>query len=89
MKIIRITALWCMSCLSMKRTWKKVFKDIENLEIEDLDFDEDNDLVKKLNVGKILPELIVYKNDIEIMRITGEKTKKEMQRIISELNEKS
>ena len=83
MKIIRITALWCMSCLSMKRTWKKVFKDIENLEIEDLDFDEDNDLVKKL------PELIVYKNDIEIMRITGEKTKKEMQRIISELNEKS
>ncbi|XFA99192.1 thioredoxin family protein [Candidatus Izemoplasma sp. B36] len=89
MKIVRVTALWCMSCLSMKRTWKKVFSDIENLEINDLDFDEDHDLVKKLNIGKILPELIVYKNDIEIMRIIGEKTKKEMQRIISELNEKS
>lgn len=89
MKIVRVTALWCMSCLTMKRTWKKVFSDIENLEIKDLDYDEDHDLVKKLNIGNILPELIVYKNDIEIMRIIGEKTKKEMQRIFSELNEKS
>ena len=31
MKIIRVTAMWCMSCLAMKRTWKKVFKEIPDL----------------------------------------------------------
>lgn len=87
MKIIRVTALWCMSCLTMKKTWKKVLNNIPNLEILDYDYDFDSETVKELHIGKILPELIVYKNNQEITRIIGEKSKKEMETIFEELDE--
>ena len=88
MKIYRITAMWCMSCLAMKKIWKNVFKDIEDLQIIDIDYDESKELIETLKVGKILPELIVYKGNKEI-RIVGEKTKKEMYQILEGLNEKT
>jgi thioredoxin 1 len=89
MKIVRITAMWCMSCLAMKKTWKKVFSQYPEIEIVDLDYDFNEDEVKQYNVGKTLPELIVYKNGQEIIRIIGEKSKKELEAIIEELNEKN
>ncbi len=85
MKIIRITALWCMSCLSMKKTWRKTFKDYPDIEIVDYDFDIDKEKIQKYNIGKILPELIVYINNQEVRRIIGEKTYKEFKKIIEEL----
>ena len=89
MKIIRVTAMWCMSCLAMKKTWKKVFNQVPDLEIIDLDYDSDNEKIKTLNIGGILPELIFYKNNIEVERIIGEKSKKEMFRILEEINEEN
>ncbi|OQX94146.1 MAG: hypothetical protein B6I17_00375 [Tenericutes bacterium 4572_104] len=89
MKIIRITAMWCMSCLAMKKTWKKTFKDYKDIEIIDYDFDIDKEKIQKYNVGKVLPELIVYINDLEVKRIVGEKTYKEFKKIIEELHEKN
>jgi len=89
MKIIRITAMWCMSCLAMKKTWKKTFKDYKDIEIIDYDFDIDKEKIQKYNVGKVLPELIVYINDLEVKRIVGEKTYKEFKKTIEELHEKN
>jgi thiol-disulfide isomerase/thioredoxin len=89
MKIIRITAMWCMSCLSMKKTWNKALKNYPDIEVIDLDYDFNEEEVKKYNVGKILPELIVFNNGIEIERIIGEKSSKEMQKILEVLNEKN
>ncbi len=89
MKIIRITALWCMSCLAMKKIWKLVFDSREDIEIIDYDYDMDFEKIQKLNVGKILPELIVYKNDVEVLRIIGEKSYKKLAAIIKELDEKN
>lgn len=89
MRIVRVTALWCMSCLSMKKTWKKALKDYPNIEIEDLDFDFDEAKVKKYNIGKTLPELIVFNDGLEVKRIIGEKTLKEMKTILEVLNEKN
>jgi len=63
MKIVRITALWCVSCLVMQKTWKKVFSEIDDVEIIDFDYDEDFEKIKELNVGKTLPVLIVYSNN--------------------------
>lgn len=87
MKIVRITAMWCMSCLAMKKTWKKAFKDYPEIEIIDLDYDFNSDEVKPYEVGKILPVLIIYKNGEEVQRIIGEKSLKEMNSIIEVLNE--
>ncbi|MBI9010023.1 MAG: thioredoxin family protein [Tenericutes bacterium] len=89
MKIVRITAMWCMSCLSMKKTWKKALKEYPNIDIIDLDFDFNEEEVKKYNVGKTLPELIVFNDGVEIKRIVGEKTLKEMNQILEVLNEKN
>lgn len=88
MKIIRVTAIWCMSCLSMKRTWKKVFEKYPELEIIDLDYDTSKEEVQTYNIGKILPELIVFKDNKEVKRIIGETSKKELNQIIEVLHEK-
>ena len=88
MKIIRITAMWCMSCLAMKKTWKKTFKDYPEIEIIDFDYDFNQEEVKQYAVGKILPVLIVFRDNQEINRIVGEKSLKDMKNIIEGLNER-
>lgn len=88
MIIVRVTAMWCMSCLSMKKTWKKVFSEYKNLKVIDLDFDFNSEEVKKYNVGSILPELIFFDNEgNEIKRIVGEKSKKEMYKLLEDVDE--
>lgn len=54
MKVIRISAMWCMSCLLMRPRWDKVFSD-KNFEIIDYDYDLDHDQIVKYEVGKIIP----------------------------------
>ncbi len=89
MKIVKVTAMWCMSCLSMKKVWRKVFKEYTDLEIVDLDYDFNEEEVKQYNVGAILPELIIFKDGKEIKRIIGEKNKSELFAIMGELNEEN
>ncbi len=89
MKIVRITAMWCMSCLSMKKVWKKALKEYSDIEVLDLDFDFNSEEVKNYNVGKTLPELIVFNDGLEIKRIVGEKSLKDMKEILEVLNEKN
>ncbi len=88
MKIVRVTALWCMSCLAMKRVWRKVFSEYPDIEIVDLDYDEDREEVDKLAVTGTLPVVIIFKDDKELARVAGEKTKKQMVEILEGLNEK-
>lgn len=93
MKIIRINAIWCPGCLVMRPVWNKIQTKYPTINFEDLDFDFDEELVKKWNVGNILPVAIVVDNsNNEISRIIGEKNKKELTNIIEailgESNEK-
>jgi hypothetical protein len=73
----------------MKKTWKKALKDYPDIEVIDLDFDFNELEVKEYNIGKTLPELIVFKDNCEIKRIIGEKSLKEMKTILEVLNEKN
>ena len=59
MKIIRITALWCMSCLVMNERLNKLKKEF-NLQFEDYDFDYDE--IGQFNVGNTLPVMIILNN---------------------------
>ena len=82
MKIIKITASWCPSCLIMNQVIDDIVSKY-NLEMIGLDFDLDQDEVEKYNVDTILPVLIkMDDNNNEISRIKGEHSKKEIEAFI-------
>lgn len=71
MKIIKISAIWCGACLIMNKVWNKLKEDYIFEDIE-LDYDMDEDEVKKYNPGDNIPVFIIYDGDREVTRITGE-----------------
>lgn len=83
MKIIKVTAMWCMSCLVMQRVYEKAFKDY-SFDVIDYDFDEDKDKLGDLNIGKTLPVIILFKGDVEVGRVIGEKSLKELKKHLEE-----
>lgn len=87
MKIVRVTASWCMSCLVMKKVWKNVFQNYPDIKIVDYDYDFDSEQIQTYHIGKILPELIVFDDGVEVTRIIGEKSKKQMLEILEGLHE--
>jgi thiol-disulfide isomerase/thioredoxin len=60
----------------MNKIWNEVKNEYPDIEIIKYDYDMDNDIVKELNVGDLLPVTIFYNNDQEITRLIGEKNKK-------------
>ena len=81
MKIIKISAVWCGSCIKMKKIWNEIEKEY-NLDTINLDYDFDEDEVKKYNVGDILPVSIFFDGENELERLIGEKTKEEIKGVI-------
>lgn len=77
-KIIIISALWCPSCLIMYKRFDDALKEYVDYKVTRLDYDLNAVEVSKLNPGKILPILIFMKDDIELGRIKGEKSTKEI-----------
>ncbi len=71
-KLIIVSAVWCPSCLVLKKNLKKVNEEY-NIDYKLLDYDLDEDEVQELNVGDKLP-VIIY-ND---KRLIGEKTYEEL-----------
>ena len=78
MKIVKINAMWCPGCLISKSIWNEIESVYSNHEYISLDYDLDEEEVNKYNVGDILPVVIIIKDGIELKRIIGEKTKKEI-----------
>ena len=70
MKIVKISAIWCGACLIMNKVWNKL-KD-KDIELIELDYDMDEEEVKKYNPGDILPIFIVFDGEKEVLRLTGE-----------------
>lgn len=71
MKIVKISAIWCGACLMMNKVWNKL-KDNKDIELIELDYDMDEEEVKSYDPGDKLPVFIVYDNDKEVLRLTGE-----------------
>ena len=83
MKIIKIGAVWCPGCLIMKKIWKNILNDYSDLNITELDYDMDANLVNEYNPGKILPVVIFLDNDgHELERLVGEKAEEDLRKII-------
>lgn len=78
MKLIKITASWCMSCIIMNDTLDNVLKDVFLEDIISYDYDMDNNVIDKYHVGVVLPVYILVNNDREVRRIVGEKSRQEL-----------
>mgnify|MGYP003571369984 CR=1 FL=1 len=81
MKIVRIGASWCSSCLIMKSRFQDVIKDYDNIEIINYDYDFDEDKVEEYQVGDVLPVYIRLDNN---KRIIGEKNKEEIEAFLGD-----
>ena len=81
MKLIKFSALWCPSCLIMNGRVNKIV-DEYNLEYIEYDYDIDEAKVEEYKVGDILPVIIIENNNKEVIRIIGEKSEKELKRIL-------
>ena len=78
MEVIRISAVWCSSCLVMKSRVNEVAGEL-NIKITDYDYDIDSDMIDKYDVSDILP--VIIKGD---KRLVGEHTKKEIRKFLSD-----
>ena len=78
MEVIRISAIWCSSCLVMKSRFNEVASEL-NIKVIDYDYDIDDDMVDKYNVSDILP--VYIKGD---KRLVGEHTKEEIRKFLSD-----
>ena len=86
MKIVKISAIWCGACLIMNKVWNNLKEKYEFEDVE-LDYDMDEEEVKKYNPGEILPVFIVFDKDKEILRMTGEFKLEEIVEKIKEVGE--
>ena len=86
MKVVKINAVWCSGCLIMNKRWNNILKS-KTIETINLDYDMDEEEVKKYNVGDILPVFIFYKEDNEVVRVVGEKSEEELLKIIEEIGD--
>lgn len=78
MKVIKINAMWCPGCLISKNIWNEIESIYPNHEYVTLDYDLDEEIVEKYNIGDVLPVVIIEDEEKEIKRIIGEKSKKEI-----------
>ena len=67
-EIIVISAVWCPSCLILKKELKKL-KEEYNIDFKILDYDLDEEEIQNYDVGQTLPVIIC--ND---KRLIGEKS---------------
>ncbi len=81
MKIIKISAIWCPACIITNNAFNKIKKEY-NFELQELDYDFDEEEVKKYNVGDILPVIIFTKDNKEVERLIGEKNYKEIEEVL-------
>ena len=85
MKIIIINAMWCPGCLISKSIWNEIKLMYPNIEYINYDYDLDEENIIKYNIGDIVPVVIFEKDNNEIKRVIGEKSKKEILDIMEKI----
>lgn len=63
----------------MRPRMQEIEKKFPNFEHIEYDFDLDEDVIAKYNVGEVLPVFILLDGDTEVTRLVGEKTVAEIE----------
>lgn len=85
MKILTFGAVWCPGCLIMRPIFKQIKNEIEDLNIENYDYDMNEDAIIKWEIGRKLPVFIFLdQNEQEIIRLIGEQKKEKLIALIDE-----
>lgn len=83
MRVVRFTAAWCADCIVMKAVWSKWLPEINNLELIDYDFDDNQAEAQKFDV-KRLPLVILFDRDgQQIARLEGMQDLDTLQKILT------
>ena len=78
-KLVRISAVWCPACLIMRPRMQEIEKKFPNFEHIEYDYDLDEEIISKYNVGEVLPVFILLDGEKEVTRLVGEKTVAEIE----------
>ncbi len=84
MKILKIGAVWCNSCLVMRPRWEEIEKENPWLKTQYLDFDEEQALIEKykINDGMLPVFIFLDKTGKEFLRMSGEISKEELLEVV-------
>lgn len=85
MELIRISAVWCSSCIITYKDWNKLKQNYSNYEYNEYDYDMDSEIVEKYNIGNTIPVVIAIKDGNEVGRIIGEKNYQELDTWLKEV----
>lgn len=85
MEIIRISAVWCSSCIITYKEWNKLKENYSDYQYNEYDYDMDTEIVEKYNIGNIIPVVIAVCDGNEIGRIIGEKNYPELSSWLKEV----
>lgn len=85
MKIVRLTALWCPACIVMHQMWQELEQLYPDIEFIKYDIDIDEEMADYYDNPTILPLIVFYRNEQELLKVNGEKNKKELIKIIEDL----
>jgi thiol-disulfide isomerase/thioredoxin len=90
MKVLKIGAVWCSSCLVMRPRWEEVESENSWLQTEYYDFDESENIAKKYNLteGKLPVFIFLDKKGKEIDRKQGEFSKEQIKKLILKYKDK-
>lgn len=78
MEFIRISAVWCSSCIITYKDWNTLKENYSDYEYIEYDYDMDTDMIEKYNIGSTIPVIIALRDGKEVGRIIGEKRYKEL-----------
>ena len=90
MKVLKIGAVWCNSCLVMKPRWQEIEKKHGWLEAQYFEYDDSQEVIEKYNIesGKLPVFIFLDKNGEELERHSGELTVNEIEEILTRLKDK-
>jgi len=90
MKVIKIGAVWCSSCLVMQPRWQEIETENPWLKTEYLDYDQDENQVKafKITSDRLPVFIFLDKKGQELTRLSGEYSKPELIKLIKQYRHK-
>lgn len=89
MKVLKFGAVWCPGCLVMRPMWQEIERENPWLKNEYYDYDQDKKAIEKWKIDETLPTFVfVDKDEKELFRLQGERSKDELIKIILENKDK-